>query len=198
MDTPPRKPTRSSRNKLKEERKRMMTEMAAAAYVRMKHGDYRFPDGVRKGARQEDGTYINKSELMRIAGYNIHSNNTHYEYLENDEYYQQMIALHERRYNDPMFRDEQVSTLWETVGNEALRNIYEQLTYYPHNLTVEQLVKIVNMVLGAGLTLKKIGQEDEKSKAADLIESIKDPKQREAVRENYRQKLKKELDELDV
>lgn len=173
-----------------------MVEMAAAAYVQMKHGDYKYPDGSRKGRLQEDGSRINKRELMRIAGYKTEDTNTHYERLEEQEYYQDMIALYEKRYSDPLFQDENVGRLWETIGNDALRNIYERLNYAPHELSLEQLVKVVNMVVNAGLTLKKIGDTEE-SKAKNLMNRIKDPEMRQEVKNDYKKRLLMELEELE-
>ena len=192
---PRKRSAMGSRSKLKEEQKRMLVEMAAAAYVRMTHGDYKYPEGARKGRVQEDGSRINKRELMRIAGYNTSSTNTHYDRLEEDEYYQQMIALYERRYTDPLFKDDQVSKVWETVGNEALRNVYERLTYYPHQLTIEQLLKVLKVVLEAGVTLNKIGADN--TKTDRLVKSIKDPEQKAAVKDAIRKNLRKQLEELE-
>lgn len=194
-DIVPGKRPRNSKKTLADERKRMLTEMAAAAYVRMKHNDYKYPEGSRRGGRQEDGTYINKRELMRIAGYKVDGTNTHYERLEENEYYQQMITLYEKRYSDPLFRDDEIAQVWTTVGNEALRNVYERLVYYPHELSVEQLLKVLKTVLDAGVQMQKIGQESGKS--SKLISKIKDPELREEIKEDYKRKLQKELDALE-
>lgn len=192
---PQKRSTKSSRSKLSEEQKRMLTEMAAAAYVRMKHGDYVYPDGAREGRLQPDGTRINKRELMRIAGFKVEGTNTHYDRLEDDEYYNQMIALYEKRYTDPLFKDDQINRVWETVGNEALRNVYERLMYYPHSMTIEQLLKIIKTVIDSGVALQKIGKVE--GKGAALIKSVKDPQYREELKEDYKRKLQRELDELE-
>lgn len=192
----PRKRSKEgTRSKLSKEQRRMLTEMAAAAYVRMKHGDYKYPEGARKGQVGEDGTRVNKRELMRVAGYSVTGTNTHYERLEEDDYYNSMISLYEKRYTDPLWRDDQINKVWEMVGNEALRNVYERLTLYPHELTVEQLLKILKTVIDAGISMSKIGKDE--GKTSKLIDSIKDPEQRLEVKEEYKRKLRKELEKLE-
>lgn len=166
------------------------------AYVQMKHNDYRYPEGARRGRLQPDGERINKAELMRRAGYRGQSLEKFDEFLADDEYFNQMIELFEIRYTDPHFSKEREGDLFKEVGNEALKSIYEQLRYSPHSITIEQHVKIVKLVLDAGITFAKIKNED-KSKAEKLLETIKDPEKKKALMNDYKQKLLGELGEIE-
>ena len=184
------------RGALKAERKKMLTEAGALAYVQMKHGDYRYPSDARRGWKNADGERINKAEIMRRAGYRGTSLEKFGEFLENDEYFNQCVELFEIRYSDPMFSKEKEGELFKEVGNEALRNIYETLAYAPHSISIDQHVKIVKLVLDAGITFAKLKTEEE-SKAEKLLATIKDPKKKQALLDNYRSKLEGELKELD-
>lgn len=184
------------RARQKPEKKKMMVEAAALAYVQMMHGDYKYPEGARRGRVQEDGQRINKAELMRRAGYRGKSLEKFDEFLADDEYFNQMIELFEIRYTDPHFSKEREGELFKEVGNEALKSIYEQLKYTPHSLTIDQHVKIVKLVLDAGVTFSKIKSE-EKSKAEKLLETIKDPEKKKALMDDYKHKLLGELEEIE-
>lgn len=178
------------------EKKKMMVEAAALAYVQMMHNVYRYPDGARRGRVQEDGERINKRELMRRAGYRGKSLDKFDEFLADDEYFNQMVELFEIRYTDPHFSKEREGELFKEVGNEALKSIYEQLRYSPHSISIDQHVKIVKLVLDAGITFAKMKSED-KSKAEKLLETIKDPAKKKALMDDYKAKLLGELGEIE-
>lgn len=191
----PAKLTKGRKTQAKEAKKLQGTEAAAIAYVQMKHGEYRYPEG---GYRQKDADGnpdINKRELMRRAGYSPGSLDHFDDYLATDDKFWELVELHELRRTDPMFRREQENQLWQALGGEALRNLYEALYYFPHSLSVEQHIKIVKLILDAGITLQKLGG-DKPNKTADLLNTI-DAEKRAEVMKGYKEKLLKDLEEVE-
>lgn len=192
------KPSKRSRGRAtqqKEAKKLQGTEAAAIAYVQMKHNEYRYAEGTNR-KRLGDGTPdINKREVMRRAGYAPGSLDHFDEYLATDEKFWELVELHELRRTDPMFRREQENQLWQALGGEALRNLYEALYYFPHSLSVEQHIKIVKLILDAGITLQKLGG-DKPNKTADLLNTI-DEEKRAEVMKGFKEKLLKDLEEVE-
>lgn len=184
------RPTKKNREKVLQG-----MEAAAIAYVQMENGEYRYPPG---GMRQYDDDHNpipNKRELMRRAGYSPGSLDHFDDYLGNQDNFWELVELHRLRRTDPMFRREQESQLWQALGGEALRNLYEKLFYYPHSLTTEQHIKIVKLILDAGITLQKLGGE-KPNKAADLMKTIDEDK-RAGIMKGYKEKLLKDLAEVE-
>ena len=149
----PAKLPRGRKTQAKEAKKLQGREAAAIAYVQMKHGEYRYPEGAYRLKDEDGNPDINKRELMRRAGYSPGSLDHFDDYLAADDRFWELVELHELRRTDPMFRREQENQLWQALGGEALRNLYEALYYFPHSLSTEQHIKIVKLILDAGITL---------------------------------------------
>lgn len=193
------KPPRRRKGGTKEtqkERKKQGIEAAAIAYVQMENGEYRYAPSVPRNFNPDGSPSPNKREVMRRAGYAPGSADHFDEYLGNNERFWELVELHRLRRTDPMFRKENEDSLWSEVGNEALRNLYERVFYYPHELTVEQHVRIVKLILDAGITLQKMGKKSD-SKADKLLSSIDDPEKRNKILGGYKKKLEEELKNLE-
>jgi len=190
---PSRKPGRHT--PLKKEQKRMGVEAAAIAYVQMENGDYRYPEGAYRQWNEDGSPNINKRELMRRAGYSPGSLDHFDEYMGTQNEFWELVELHRLRRTDPMFRREQESQLWTALGGEALRNLYERLFYSPHSLSTEQHIKIVKLILDAGITLNKLGAEaPERTKG--LLDSL-DPESRTKAMKGYEESLRAELNNIE-
>ncbi len=161
----------------------------------MENGEYRYPEGAYRKFNEDGTPTVNKRELMRRAGYAPGSLDDFDAYLATDNKFWELVELHRLRRTDPMFRREQESQLWTALGGEALRNIYEALFYYPHSLTTEQHIKIVKLILDAGITLQKLGG-DKPNKTADLMKTIDESKRAEIMK-GYKEKLLKDLEEVE-
>lgn len=191
----PAKRPRGKSSTAKREKKLQGTEAAAIAYVQMENGEYRYPDGANRKSDNDGSPAINKRELMRRAGYSPGSLDHFDDYLATDDAFWELVELHRLRRTDPMFRREQESQLWTALGGEALRNLYEALFYFPHSLTTEQHIKIVKLILDAGITLQKLGG-DKPNKTADLLKTIDEDKRAEIMK-GYKQKLMADLEEVE-
>ena len=192
------KPARRPKGKAttaKLEKKLQGTEAAAIAYVQMLHNEYRYAEGSNRKKLGDGSPDVNKREVMRRAGYSPGSLDHFDDYLATDDRFWELVELHELRRTDPMFRREQENQLWTALGGEALRNLYEALYYFPHSLTVEQHIKIVKLILDAGITLQKLGG-DRPNKTEDLLKTI-DEEKREGVMKGFKEKLLKDLEEVE-
>lgn len=174
----------------------MGLEAAAIAYVQMENGEYRYPDGAYRCFNDEGELIPNKRELMRRAGYSPGSLDHCDEYLFSQDEFWELVELHRLRRTDPGFRVENEHTLWRSIGGEALRNLYERVFYHPHSLSPEQYIKIVKLILDAGVTMNKMGVGDGPSKTATLLGSIPKEK-REEILSGYKNTLIKEMEELE-
>ena len=193
---PPARPRGKSKGP-KAEKKLMGLESAAIAYVQMENGEYRYADGSRKHYDSEGNPAPNKYEVMRRAGYAPGSINKFDEYLGENEQFWELVELHRLRRTDPMFRYDNESKVWQAVGGEALRNLYERVFYFPHTLTVDQHIRVVKLILDAGVTLKKLASDEEESKADRLLNSIGDKDKREKVLTGYKEKLEQEIERVE-
>ena len=191
----PKKPARGRHTEAKKQKKLQGWEAAAIAYVQMECGEYRYPEGAYRLTDGEGNPTINKRELMRRAGYSPGSLSHFDEYLAPNEEFWELVELHRLRRTDPMFMREQENQLWTALGGEALRNLYERLYYNPHSLTTEQHIKIVKLILDAGITLQKLGG-DKPNKASELLGTM-DEESREKAMKNYKEKLIKDLEEVE-
>lgn len=180
----------------KNEKKLQGLEAAAIAYVQMENGEYRYPEGANRLSDEDGNPQPNKRELMRRAGYGPGSLDHFDDYVATNDRFWELVELHRLRRTDPMFRREQENQLWTALGGEALRNIYETLFYYPHSLTTEQHIKIVKLILDAGITLQKLGG-DKPNRTAELLGSMED-EDRERIMKDYKQKLLKDLEEVEA
>ena len=182
---------------LKRERKKVGTEMAAAAYVAMEDDSWVYGPGTRKQHDSDGNIVPNKTEVMRRAGYRGQSCEMFNKYLEKDDYFWEQVELYRIRRTDPLFRRDFEHHLWREVGGEALRSLYERVKYYPHSLSTEQLLKIVKVVLDAGITLSKMVEEPD-IKSDKLLESVQDPAARQKLMDDYRASLEREKDSIDA
>jgi hypothetical protein len=180
------------------EKMKIGMEAAAIAYVQMENADYKYAEGTRKQSGDHPVLYngINKRELMRRAGYSVGSLDHFDVYLGAKEEFWELVELHRLRRTDPMFRREQESQLWQALGGEALRNLYERIFYAPHSLSVEQHIKVVKLILDAGITLNKLGG-DAPEKTKGLLATL-DPAQRTEAMKGYQESLRKELEEVEA
>jgi hypothetical protein len=179
----------------KKEMKKAGVEAAAIAYVQMMNSEYRYSDGSKRVYDENGDQTFNKRELMRRAGYQPGSLDHFDDYLATNSEFWELVELHTIRRTDPMFRREQESLLWQALGGEALRNLYERLFYSPHTLSTEQHIKIVKLILDAGITLQKLGV-DNVSKTDNLLSTL-DPETRSKAMKGYEEKLRKELEEIE-
>lgn len=180
------------RQALSKEKKDMLLESAALAYVQMEHGDYKYPPGVRKGFKDDEGVPTpNTVEVMRRAGYGKGSQHHFSEYLEPNGDFWKLVELYRLRYTDPMFAKERENSLFKEVGNESLRHLYERVRYEGHKMSTENHIRIVKLILDAGITFSKLQKGE--SKADKLLRSIQDPDKRSELLEGYKNKLQQEL-----
>lgn len=190
--------TRSNRSELNKESKRIGLEMAALAWVQMEQGAYRYAKGVPRQYNEDGSPRPSKAECMRLAGYSPKSFNNFDRDLGSQEEFWQLVELFRIRTTDPHFRKDQEDQLWTDVGGEAMRNLYERVTYYPHQMPTADLIKIVQLMLQGGLTLQKLGGSDPAAaKKEALLQQLK-PEQREKVVTDYKKKLQKELDDIEA
>jgi len=187
-----------SRRKSKSvELKQQGLESAAIAYVQMKNGDYKYGENVRRQWDEEGNPEINKQELMRRAGYAPGSLDHFDTYLGTQDRFWELVELHEMRRTDPMFRKEQENQIWTTIGNEALKNLYERVFYAPHSLSTEQHIKILKIILDAGISLNKLGSK-EQSKSKGLLDGIQDEGKRASLLKGYANSLRTELEDVEA
>lgn len=182
---------------LKREKKKIGVEMAAAAYVAMRHDEWVYGPGTRKQHDDEGNIVPNKTEVMRRAGYRGQSCEMFNKYLQDNDYFNEMVELYEIRRTDPLFRSDAEHMLWKTVGGEALRSLYERVKYYPHSLSTEQLLKMVKLILDAGITLAKLGEEPA-VKSDQLLESVQDPVARQKLLDDYKASLEREQSRIEA
>lgn len=195
LPTPPRRVR--GRKSTKAEYKDQGLESAAIAYVQMKNGDYKYGENVRRQWDEEGNPEVNKKELMRRAGYAPGSLDHFDAYLGTQDRFWELVELHEMRRTDPMFRKEQESHVWEVIGGEALRNLYERIFYAPHSLTTEQHLKILKLILDAGISMNKLGNK-EQSKSKSLLNDIEDKGKREELLKGYASSLRNELEDVEA
>ena len=185
-----------ARKKSQIEAKLQGLEAAAIAYVQMENGAYKYGENVRRRYNEDGTPDVNKRELMRRAGYAPGSLDHFDEYLGDCQPFWELVELHRLRRTDPMFRREQESQLWQALGGEALRNLYERLFYSPHSMSTEQHLKIVKLILDAGITLNKLGgPAPEKSKG--LLDTL-DPASRTKAMKGYEESLRAELEQVQA
>lgn len=190
-------PRKKTRHSLSAEKKMMGVEAAAIAAVQMENDEYKYSDGARRQKTKDGKPDWNRYELMRRAGYAKGSVYHFDEMLGSNEDFHRLVELHRLRRTDPMFRKDKEHLLWVEIGNEALRNLYEKLFYYPHTLSTEQLIKIVKLILDAGIAQQKIGDNKE-DRIEGLLSSISDPNKRERVIEGYKNKLTRKMKEAEA
>lgn len=195
---PPAPPKlKRGRGAWKGEQKKIGLEMAAAAYVQMEHGVYRYPPNSRRGNKDEDGKFgINKSEVLRRAGYSEKTAPEWERYIGDNQDFWDLVELYRLRFSDPNFDKGKEHLLWAEIGNEALKNLYERVTYYPHTMPTGDLIKIANLAIDAGL-VPVTSKDDIQSRAQGLMESLSEDDRTKAL-EGYRKKLERDMKNLDA
>lgn len=189
------KPTKMIRGRntaAKMEKKKQGVEAAAIAYVQMENGDYRYPEGAYRQFNEDGTPGINQREVMRRAGYSPGSLDHFDDYLGSQVSFWELVELHRLRRTDPYFRKDQESMLWSEIGGESLKYLYEQVKYSPHSLSIAEHVKVLHIILDAGISFKKYAGE-EKSKAVSLLGDIDEDK-RKKLMDDYEKNLVEELD----
>jgi hypothetical protein len=179
----------------KKEKQLMLLEAAANAYVLMENGEYKYGDQAHRMFDKDGNPAPNTRELMRLAGYSRGSLDKYPEYLEPQDEFWKLIELYRIRRTDPRFGKGREGELWQEVGNESLKYLYEVTKYTPHSLSVEQHIKIVKLILDAGISLQKI-KGGETGKTKELLSDLS-PEQREKIMSSYENNLRKELDEVE-
>jgi len=181
---------------LKREKKKMGTEMAAMAYVAMEAGEWVYAPGTRRQF-DDDGVVVpNKAEVMRRAGYRGSSVEMFNKFLGEDDYFWEMVELFRIRRTDPMFRKDNEHLLWQQVGGESLRALYERVQYAPHQISLADHIKIVKLILDAGITLNKLGS-DTPNRSDELLDGINDPLQRKKLIDGYKDSLDRERSRIE-
>lgn len=193
----PSPPARRPRKSKKAESRDQGVESAAIAYVQMKNGDYKYGENVRRQWDEEGNPEVNKKELMRRAGYAPGSLDHFDAYLGTQDRFWELVELHEMRRTDPMFRKEQESHVWAVIGSEALKNLYERIFYAPHSLSTEQHLKILKLILDAGISMNKLGSK-EQSKSKGLLDGIEDEGKRASLLKGYANSLRSELEDVEA
>lgn len=170
---------KSSEGLVKAEVKKQNLEIAAIAAVQMEYGTYKYPPNSQRVFDENGDPTWNKSELCRLACVPSYAG-AHTENVTEHPYFIEMVELHRMRRTDPMFRqkiDDPMSQ-WREIGKGALDNIYEQVKYSPHSVSLEQSMKIVKLVLDAGAYFDRAGGPDNRTQ--DIIDTLT-PEQRERV-----------------
>jgi len=180
---------------VKEEVKRQNLEIAAIAAVKMENDDYKYGKGAYRKFDEEGNPVWNKNELCRLAGVPGYCDN-HVEKVVEHPYFLEMVALHRQRRLDPMFRAklDDPTAQWRKIGKMALDNIYEQLEYAPHSVSLGDNLKIIKLVVDAGAAFDKGAQVDQR--AQDLLSQMT-PEQREKIVAGRKQRAIEQLKELD-
>lgn len=179
----------------KAEQQKMLLESAAMAFVLMENGEYRYPEGARKRHYDDGSPGPNYRELMRIAGYARGSEDHFEEYLGSQEEFWKLVELYRIRRTDPLFGKGREGELWLEVGNESLKFLYEQVKYLPHTMSIEQHIKVVKLVLDAGISNRKLSGEGS-NRTKELLSDLT-PEQRKRIMGGYEANLRKELSELE-
>jgi hypothetical protein len=178
----------------KKEVQGMLLEAAASAYVLMENGEYKFPEGYKRQFDADHNPVPHKSELMRLAGYAKGSWDHFDQYLGSQDKFWELVELYRVRRNDPLFRKDRQADLWAEVGNESLRHLYEVVKYYPHSLSITDHIKVIDLILKAGVQMQKVGGSTE-NKTAELLELAGKDK-RDKLLTDYEKSIQKELDEV--
>ena len=181
---------------LKAEKKKIGVEMAAMAFVAMESDEWVYAPGSRKQFDKEGYPKPNKNEVMRRAGYRGSAIEKFDELLAPNEYFWEMVALFRVRRTDPMFHADQQKDIWKELGGDSLRALYEKVHYYPHQVPTADHLKIVRLVLDAGLAGLKIGDPGT-NKSDELLSDIKDPEVRTKMIGDYKASLQREQERME-
>ena len=184
------KPAKTPAVQRREQRLQKLENVAYAAY-QMERGEYPYPKGVRRGLKKPDGTHDwNKHELMRVFGWE-HSGNQ--DAVLKDEHFLRTLEYHRWRGSDPMFRKKVQNTIWREIGKELSLQVYEQVKFHPDQLSYDQKLKTIKLIVDAGV---KLASEKTKNKAEELLGTL-DERERAVLMDEHRKSLQRQLRDLD-
>lgn len=190
------KAPRRTHKPLSKEKRLIGLEMAAMAYVAMENGDYVYPKGLSHPDKS-DPKQIHRGELLRIAGYNMKqpAGREFARCIEDNEDFQQFLALHRLRRTDPMFRKTQENMLLSNIIGDAMRLIAERLHYYPHSVTTKEAVDVISRLLAAQgrVNPEKPAADDRASKLLDSLPA----EQRKVALEGLKAKARADLASIE-
>jgi hypothetical protein len=174
---------------LREEQRKQRLEAAALAAYQMEQGTYHYPEGAYRGRKKPDGTRDwNKQEILRVYG---HKHYGHPDIVFEDEHFKRSLEYQRWRGSDPLFRKKVQGRIWAEIADELSLRIYEQVKFRPLELSYEQVLKTMKLILDAGL---KFSSEKSKDIAGELLGDI-DPKAREALLEEQEKEYKRKADQ---
>ena len=174
----------------KEQRLQKLEDLAFAAY-QMETGSYPYPKGTPRGHKKPDGTHDwNKKELMRLFGWEGSQN---YDALLKDEHFLRTLEYHRWRGSDPTFRKKVQNTVWREIGEELSLQIYEQVKFHPDKLSYDQKLKTIKLIVDAGI---KLASPKVRDKTDELLGAL-DEREREALLDEHRESLQRQLRDLD-
>jgi hypothetical protein len=176
--------------------KSLGNELAAIAFVAMENGDYRH-EGHQNYDKDGNPT-INKSELMRLAGYSqgsIHQFDTTLGRPGNKEFWQ-LVALYRIRRTDPMFRKEQEKQIIGQLASKITHELYEAMFYYPHTISFRDKLAALKTIVDLGYRVAEPDKERE-SRSNRLLDSLPED-QRKAALAGLKKKLSSDLEGVEA
>jgi hypothetical protein len=174
----------------REQRAQRLEDVAFAAY-QMERGEYPYAKGVPRGHKKPDGTRDwNRQELMRVYGW---PNSQNYAAVLEDPHFLRTLEYHRWRGSDPMFRKKVQNTIWREIGEELSMQVYEQVKFHPDKLSYDQKLKTIKLIVDAGV---KLASEKTKNKADELLGAL-DERERQALVDEHRKSLERQLRDLD-
>jgi hypothetical protein len=189
---PQRKP---HRHNISRESRALGNELAAIAYVAMENGDYVYNDPRH---HPHKGSPINKSELMRLAGYSKGSIGQWDKTLgrpENKEFWQ-LVELYRLRRTDPMFRKEEQKNIIGALVAKLTHELYEAIAYYPHTIPFKDKLAALKTIVDLGYRVST-PDADSESRAGKLLESLS-PEQRKKAISGLKNKLSDDLADVEA
>ncbi len=183
----PRKPKLPAT--IREEQRLQRLERIALAAWEMENDLYNFPPGTCPGKKLEDGKRAwNKSELLRLYG---HKTDGHWEIFQ-DPHFIRMVEYHRWRSSDPMFRKKVQNQIWAEIADELSLQVYEKVKFHPDQLTYNDKLKTLKLILDAGVKLRS---QDAKNRSNELLAGM-DPDERKALVEEQVKHAERALADL--
>ena len=168
------------RGKSGEAQKAIGNELAAIAFVAMENGDYVYPPGCQRPAKS-DPLQVNRTELMRLAGYTgKHTSSDFDDLLYSKREFQQLVELYRLRRTDPMFRKEFKSHLIGAIAEKLSDEIAETIFYYPHTIPFREKVMALKTIVELGYRVTPDGGKKE-NRASQLLDSMDEDQRRIAI-----------------
>jgi len=183
------RPTKTPAVVKKEQRLQRLEDVAYAAF-QMETGQYPYAKGVPRGYKKPDGTRDwNRQELMRVYGW---PNSQNYAGVLEDPHFKRMLEYHRWRASDPTFRKKVQNTIWREIGEELSMQIYEKVRFHPDQLSYDQKLKTIKLIVDAGI---RLASPKVKDKTDELLGAL-DDREREALLAEQRSDLERQLSEL--